>query len=164
MRRAGPFLILLIGVVALFLDFFPGITLPDATSPTGSRTVETKLGLDLSGGLRVEYQAKPVEGKAPGPSDMGVIKDIIERRVNQTGVSEPVVVTQGTDRVVVELPGVTDPDAVRQLVGQTGRLDFVPLGQTQVQEGQVLDLKLFPPRSAATRSPRPRSGRVSRVA
>ena len=61
---------------------------------------------------------------------MAIIKDIVERRVNPTGVSEPVVVTQGSDRVVVELPGVTDPDAVRQLVGQTGRLDFVPLGQT----------------------------------
>jgi preprotein translocase subunit SecD len=47
--------------------------------------------------------------------------------------------------VVVELPGVTDPDSVRQLVGQVGRLDFVPLGSTQVQEGQVLDLKTFPP-------------------
>jgi len=56
-----------------------------------------------------------------------VIKDIVERRVNQTGVSEPVVLTQGSDRVVVELPGVTDPEAVRKLVGQTGRLDFVPL-------------------------------------
>ena len=76
---------------------------------------------------------------------MAIIKEIVERRVNQTGVSEPVVVTQGSDRVVVELPGVTDPDSVRQLVGQTGRLDFVPLGQTQVQEGQVLDLKAFPP-------------------
>ena len=66
---------------------------------------------------------------------MVVIKDIIERRVNATGVSEPVVTTQGTDRVVVELPGVTDPDAIRKLVGQTGRLDFVPLGSTQVDPG-----------------------------
>jgi preprotein translocase subunit SecD len=145
MRRAGPILIILIGVLALFIDFFPGIKLPDSTTPSGSRTVETKLGLDLSGGLRVEYQAQTVEGKSPTPADMAIIKEIVERRVNQTGVSEPVVVTQGSDRVVVELPGVTDPDSVRQLVGQTGRLDFVPLGQTQVQEGQVLDLKAFPP-------------------
>ena len=57
---------------------------------------------------------------------MAIIKDIVERRVNTTGVSEPVVTTQGTDRVVVELPGVTDPEAVRKLVGTTGRLDFVP--------------------------------------
>ncbi len=146
MRKAGPILILLIGIFALVLDFLPGLTLPDSTSPTGAwRTVETKLGLDLSGGLRVEYQALPVEGKNPTPGDMSVIKNIVERRVNTTGVSEPVVTTQGADRVVVELPGVTDPEAVRTLVGATGRLDFVPLGQTQVQEGQPIDLKAHPP-------------------
>ena len=76
---------------------------------------------------------------------MAIIKDIVERRVNTTGVSEPVVTTQGADRVVVELPGVTDPEAVRKLVGQTGRLDFVPLGTTQATEGQVLDPKQYPP-------------------
>jgi preprotein translocase subunit SecD len=146
MRKAGPILILLIGVLALALDFWPGLSLPDSQSTDGSwRPVETKLGLDLSGGLRVEYQALPVDGKAPTPGDMSVIKDIIERRVNTTGVSEPVVTTQGADRVVVELPGVTDPEAVRKLVGATGRLDFVPLGSTQVQQGQTIDLKTYPP-------------------
>ena len=76
---------------------------------------------------------------------MGIIKDIVERRVNTTGVSEPVVTTQGKDRVVVELPGVTDPEAVRKLVGTTGRLDFVPLGTTQATQDQTLDPKTFPP-------------------
>ena len=146
MRKAGPILILLIGIFALLIDFFPNLQLPDSQSADGTwRTVVTKLGLDLEGGLRVEYQALPVEGKAPTPGDMGVIKDIVERRVNTTGVSEPVVTTQGADRVVVELPGVTDPEAVRKLVGQTGRLDFVPLGSTQATEGQQLDLKQYPP-------------------
>jgi preprotein translocase subunit SecD len=146
MRRAGPILIALIGVLALVVNFFPGLMLPDSGSTDGTwRTVETKLGLDLSGGLRVEYQAQPVDGKTPSPGDMGVIKDIVERRVNTTGVSEPLVTTQGSDRVVVELPGVTDPEAVRKLVGQTGQLDFVPLGSTQATEGQVLDLTQYPP-------------------
>lgn len=146
MRKAGPILILLIGVFALLVDFFPGLAVPDSQNADGSwRPIVTKLGLDLEGGLRVEYQALPVEGKSPGVEDMAVIKDIVERRVNQTGVSEPVVLTQGTDRVVVELPGVTDPESVRRLVGQTGRLDFVPLGQTQAQDGQPLDLKANPP-------------------
>src|SRR6476661_4208280 len=128
MRKAGPILILLIGIFALLIDFFPNLQLPDSQSADGTwRTVATKLGLDLEGGLRVEYQALPVEGKSPTPGDMGVIKDIVERRVNTTGVSEPVVTTQGSDRVVVELPGVTDPEAVRKLVDQTGRpaVDFV---------------------------------------
>jgi len=146
MRKAGPILILIIGVLALLVDFLPGLALPDSESADGTwRPVVTKLGLDLEGGLRVEYQAVPVEGKSPGPEDMAIIKDIVERRVNQTGVSEPVVVTQGSDRVVVELPGVTDPESVRRLVGQTGRLDFVPLGQTAAQEGQALDLTTTPP-------------------
>ena len=145
MRKAGPILIAVIGVLALIICFVPGLTLPDASSPTGTRPIETKLGLDLQGGLRVEYQALPVDGVAPTPADMAILKDIIERRVNATGVSEPVVVVQGDDRIVVELPGVTDPDAVRRLVGQTGRLDFVPLGTTQVQVGQELDLEAYPP-------------------
>src|SRR3954467_11446691 len=146
MRKAGPILILLIGIFALLIDFFPNLQLPDSSSADGTwRTVVTKLGLDLEGGLRVEYQALPVEGKSPTPGDMSVIKDIVERRVNTTGVSEPVVTTQGADRVVVELPGVTDPEAVRKLVGTTGRLDFVPLGTTQATENQTLDPKAFPP-------------------
>jgi preprotein translocase subunit SecD len=143
MRKTGPILILVIGILALFFDFFPGLRLPDG-SAEGSRPIETKLGLDLRGGLRVEYQAKPVGGKVPGPDDLGVIRTIIENRVNSTGVSEPVITTQGTDRIVVELPGVADPQAIRDLVGQTGRLDFVPLGTTQKQVGDVIDPKQFP--------------------
>ncbi|HEV8698721.1 MAG TPA: protein translocase subunit SecD [Candidatus Limnocylindrales bacterium] len=146
MRRAGPALIVLIGILALIIDFFPGLRLPDFAANDGSsRLVETKLGLDLEGGLRVEYQALPKDGVQPSREALGVIKDIIERRVNTTGVSEPVVVVQGDDRVVIELPGISDVDSVRRLVGQTGRLDFVPLGTTQVQEGQTIDLKEFPP-------------------
>jgi preprotein translocase subunit SecD len=146
MRRAGPILIVLIGVFALLVDFFPNLKLPDPSAPDGSwRTVETKLGLDLEGGLRVEYQALPKDGVSPTPEAMGVIKDIIERRVNTTGVSEPVVVVQGSDRVVIELPGITDVDNVRRLVGQTGQLDFVPLGTTQMADGQTINLEEFPP-------------------
>ncbi len=131
MRRAGPILIAVIGILALIIVFFPNLKLPDPTAPDGAwRTIETKLGLDLEGGLRVEYQALPKDGVAPTREALGVIKDIIERRVNTTGVSEPVVVVQGDDRVVIELPGISDVDSVRRLVGQTGELDFVPLGQT----------------------------------
>ncbi len=145
MRRAGPILIVVIGIAALIVVFVPGLRVPDSTSADGQRTLETKLGLDLQGGLRVEYQAKQVGDKIPRPEDLLVIRDIIERRVNATGVSEPVITTQGTDRVVVELPGVSDPNAIRQLVGTTGRLDFVPLGSTQKNVDDVIDPKEFPP-------------------
>ena len=144
MRKTGPILILVIGLLALILDFVPGLTLPDS-SDSGSRPIETKLGLDLQGGLRVEYQAQQVGDKIPRQEDLEVIRRIIENRVNATGVSEPVITTQGADRIVVELPGVSDPNSVRRLVGQTGRLDFVPLGTVQKNKDDPIDEKQFPP-------------------
>ena len=146
MRRAGPILIIVIGLLALIVDFVPGLSLPDSSAEAGTnRPIETKLGLDLQGGLRVEYQAQQVGDKIPRPEDLEVIRTIIENRVNATGVSEPLVTTQGADRIVVELPGVSDPESVRKLVGQTGRLDFVPLGTTQKVDGDTVDEKQFPP-------------------
>jgi preprotein translocase subunit SecD len=145
-RRAGPLLIIAIGLIALFIDFFPSAAIPGGDPDAGGwRELETKLGLDLEGGLRVEYLAEEVDGQKPDPAALGVIRDIVEDRVNSTGVSEPVVQTQGADRIVVELPGVTNPDQIRRLVGQTGRVDFVPLGSTQMTEGQAIDLDEFPP-------------------
>ena len=127
MRRFTPILILVVLAAALVINFWPDLTLPGIGANSEPRTVQTKLGLDLVGGLQVEYQALPVDGKAPDAAAMATIKTIVENRVNSTGVSEPVVQTQGTDRIVVELPGVTNPDQIRKLLGQTGRLDFVPL-------------------------------------
>lgn len=141
MRRLLPLLIVLLGVGALVVDFVP-VKLPtiaDLSAPP--KVLVTKLGLDLEGGLRVEYQALPVGDRAPDAAAMTTIRDIIERRVNSTGVTEPVVVTQGTDRVIVELPGATNREAIEKLVGQTGQLTFVPLppetyGTESTNQGQ----------------------------
>src|SRR5437899_5310651 len=128
MRRFAPILILVIGLAALFIDFLPGLKVPVLGDPQGaSRRLETKLGLDLEGGLSVQYQAQPVGDKAPTQGDMETLRTIMENRVNSTGVAEPIVQTQGADRIVVELPGAVDVDTIRTLVGETGRLDFVPL-------------------------------------
>jgi protein-export membrane protein SecD len=147
MRRAIPIIIALVGVFALVINFWPGLRLPFGGPDGGSRVVETKLGLDLQGGLRVEYQALPADGQVPTAQDMADIRTIIERRVNASGVSEPLVVTQGVDRVVVELPGIDNPETVRALVGQTGKLEFVPIppGSPVIQNGQPLDLEEYPP-------------------
>lgn len=146
MRRAGPFLIVIIGVLALFVDFvkFPMPSL--GAGSTGTTTyLETKLGLDLRGGLRIEYQVLPAGGKIPSTDDLNVMRRIIINRVDAQGVAEPQVVVQGTDRIVVEMPGFTDVEQIRSLVGTTGRLDFVPLGQTQMAAQQDVDLTKFPP-------------------
>jgi preprotein translocase subunit SecD len=147
MRRSGPILILLIGVLALIVDFVPRLKVPDIIGTGSGRTVETKLGLDLQGGIAVEYRILPAGGKTPDAGALATVRDIIERRVNSTGVAEPLVVTQGTDRIVVELPGATDRAAIEALVGQTGRLDFVPIpsGTVTPQEGSTIDESVLHP-------------------
>ncbi len=147
MRRAGPILILVIGVLALLVDFVrvPMPALGGGASAGTTSYLETKLGLDLRGGLRVEYQVLPAQGKTPNRDDLNVMRSIIVNRIDKSGVAEPQVTIQGSDRVVIEMPGVQNADQIRTLVGTTGRLDFVPLGQTTATQGQQLDLTKFPP-------------------
>src|SRR4051794_11546693 len=144
MRRAGPILIIVIGLLALVVSLF-ALPLPPDSQTGESRTLETKLGLDLRGGLRIEYQVLPAEGKTPTRDDLGVMQQIIRNRIDKSGVAEPQVVSQGNDRIIVEMPGVQNADQIRNLVGTTGRLDFVPLGTTQMTQGQTVDLKQYPP-------------------
>jgi preprotein translocase subunit SecD len=158
MRKYTPYMILAIGLLALAIDLLPNLRLPDSRAPEGSRLIETKLGLDLRGGLRVEYQVQPVGDVVATPADVATIRDIIERRVNSTGVAEPLVQTQGSDRIIVELPGVSDPDAIRVLLGTTGRLDFVPLppetyGSVDIATGQPIQGTKPVPTQGATLTP-----------
>jgi preprotein translocase subunit SecD len=142
MRRAGLIFIAVLGVLAILVDFLPGLTVPDASGGTSGRLIETRLGLDLRGGLKVEYRVNPTGDKTPTTADVEVVRGIMERRVNATGVSEPVVVTSGTDRIVVEVPGLSDTAAIRKLVGETGQLFFVPIPTTVSPpgQGQTLDM------------------------
>src|SRR5947207_15935289 len=99
MRRAGIIFIALLGVLAILVDFAPGLSVPDLSgSGAASRPIETKLGLDLRGGLKVEYRVNPAGDKVPTPADAEVVQQIIERRVNAPGLSEPRAATSGTDR------------------------------------------------------------------
>jgi SecD/SecF fusion protein len=86
---------------------------------------ETKLGLDLQGGLELVYQ-----GQATGTStevsgeDIEDSISIIEQRINKLGVSEPEVARLGTDEITVSLPGVTDANRAAEQVGSTAQLYY----------------------------------------
>jgi len=85
-----------------------------------------QLGLDLKGGSHLVYEAD-LSKKDPSQSDAdamaGVIQKI-ERRVNEYGVTEPLIQQLGTDRILVQLPGVRDINEAIRLLGQTAQLDF----------------------------------------
>jgi len=85
-----------------------------------------RLGLDLIGGVHLVYETQFAEDatEQEKANDMKRAKTIIERRIDKYGVTEPVIQTQGTERIIVKLPGFTDIDAAKSLVAQTGFLEF----------------------------------------
>jgi len=95
------------------------------------------LGLDLQGGVQLIYQAdlSSVEDKSGA---MAGLRDVIERRVNIFGVSEPVVQIQGENRLIVELPGVTDVKQAIEMIGQTPYLEFNE-ERTAEEAQQIID-------------------------
>jgi protein-export membrane protein SecD len=101
-------------------------------APTGFAKYPFKLGLDLSGGTHLVYHAD-VSKVASGEikDSMNALRDVIERRVNIFGVSEPVIAVQdggfsnaGEERLIVDLPGVTDVSKAVEMIGQTPLLEF----------------------------------------
>lgn len=91
------------------------------------------LGLDLAGGSHLVFEADVSKVPVDKIKDaLDSARNIIEKRVNLFGVSEPVVQTSsfaGKQRIIVELPGVKDPQAATNLIGQTAQLMFAQLEQ-----------------------------------
>ena len=134
-KRITALLILLIGVgLGLFVykSEISHRSLAPETEATGLAKYNFKLGLDLSGGTHLVYKADVTEvGQNDIKSSMESLRDVIERRVNIFGVSEPIVQVQsagftgdGEERLIVDLPGVTNVGEAVKMIGQTPVLEF----------------------------------------
>jgi len=88
-------------------------------------TIPTRLGLDLQGGSQLTIQVKttPTIPKID-PGMLEAVRRIVENRVNGLGVSEALVQTVGEDQILVQLPGVNDPQQAERVLGGTAKLDF----------------------------------------
>lgn len=92
-------------------------------------------GLDLQGGLQVLLEADlPLEEEVSA-EQMQTTRQIISRRIDGLGVSEPLVQSGGERRIVIELPGLTDREEAISLVQQTALLEFVDTGFQSLPEG-----------------------------
>jgi preprotein translocase subunit SecD len=82
------------------------------------------LGLDLKGGVHIVLQAKGTKENPLTSDSLDRLIAVLRNRIDQYGVAEPVIQKEGTDRVIVDLPGVADPDAALELIGKTALLEF----------------------------------------
>ncbi len=85
-----------------------------------------RLGLDLQGGTHLVLRADT--SKVPVGTDVNQAVDgvtrVIEKRINTYGVAEPIIQRRGSDRIIVELPGVRNIEEAKNLIGKTAQMDF----------------------------------------
>ncbi|MFC2017890.1 protein translocase subunit SecD [Chloroflexota bacterium] len=117
-------------------------------TPSGSTQLDRekedlgmRLGLDLAGGIHLVYEADLTGQEDPGGVMSGTV-DVIESRINVLGVSEPVILRQGDDRIVIQLAGLEDIEEAKNLIGLTALLEFRKLdadGETWIPATGMID-------------------------
>ncbi|MBQ7629188.1 MAG: protein translocase subunit SecD [Selenomonadaceae bacterium] len=110
--QLAKLLISLAAIVALFVIFIR----PLAHS--------IRQGLDLQGGTHVVLEAEDTEIAEVNEDAMQRVVSIMERRINELGLTEPIIQREGTRRVIIELPGIKDPDKAIETIGKTAMLEF----------------------------------------
>jgi SecD/SecF fusion protein len=101
------------------------------------------LGLDLQGGLEVVKKAVPEKGQEVDEEGLDDAVSIIRSRIDSVGAFEPEIRKQGSDQIVIELPGVRDQARATELIGQTAKLELFDL-QGDLVPGASLDTQQNP--------------------
>lgn len=133
MQKNFRFLILIAIVVAMAIY----AVWPNNPGVFG-KVIETRLGLDLVGGVQALLEADLPTDQSPDSEAMKTAVRIVENRVNGLGVTEAVVQQAGDRRIVVELPGETDPEKALATLRSTGLLEFVDFSELSAEEIQAM--------------------------
>jgi len=100
-----------------------------------------KLGLDLRGGMHLTLEVDDSQLKGDEKKDvLDRALEIVRNRVDQFGVSEPTIQKEGTKRIIVQLPGLQDPERAKRLLGQTAMLEWRLIRQQQEVAGVLRKL------------------------
>ena len=92
--------------------------------PEDTRSLEFRQGLDLRGGLQVLMVADMPEDAEITSGALEMARQVVENRVNALGLTEPVVQVQGSRRIIVELPGIDNPEQAVDTIRETALLEF----------------------------------------
>ena len=128
-------LIVVVLLLAAIQVVFTPIRFVRWTPEWQSPRVGVNLGLDLQGGSYLVLEAQDTPTVKVTPDAVDAAMRVIENRIDQLGVAEPTLQRQGSRRIVVELPGIQDPERAIALIGKTALLEFVDTQLTQVPQG-----------------------------
>ncbi|HLC43649.1 MAG TPA: protein translocase subunit SecD [Patescibacteria group bacterium] len=90
----------------------------------GGDKIKAQLGLDLVGGTELIYQAD-LSASTDKLKDLNNLESVFSQRINVLGVAEPNIQTSGSDRILIDLPGIKNIDSAIQKIGQTYELNFM---------------------------------------
>jgi preprotein translocase subunit SecD len=139
-RKTTTYFVIILLVVGAVI----WVNLPSSSIHIGNfvRDLETKLGLDLRGGMQVVLEVDLPADSEVTTQSMEDAKTIFENRANGLGVSEVVFQVAGNRRIVGEFPGLTNTEEVISVLRQVGQLAFVPMGKTPIAEGTTVNVDL----------------------
>lgn len=110
------------------------------------KSFDLKLGLDLAGGSHLVFEVDTSGVSQDKVKDgLASLKEVVERRVNLFGISEPVVQTSsfgGKERIIVELPGIQNTQEASELIGKTAQLVFSEIPQEASPSGNLIPTNL----------------------
>jgi preprotein translocase subunit SecD len=134
--RVGRRLILILILVLAAVQFaFRPVGVTGRRPVFQPPALHMNLGLDLKGGSMLVLEGQDTPTTKATPEAMDAAMRVIERRIDQLGVTEPTIQRQGANRIIVELPGIGDPQRAIALIGKTALLEFVDTGTQQLPEG-----------------------------
>src|SRR5580700_3059609 len=119
--RGGSYLLLEVDVAAAQREQLNSI-IDDARTTLGK--VDSSLTVDIGadGAGKMQFSAQATDARRSQAVEQSI--EIIRRRIDETGTKEPTIQRQGTDRILVQLPGVDNPEHVKTLLGKTAKLTF----------------------------------------
>ena len=147
--------VIMIGVIVIVAGLILGFqTISIGDFQRGADTpLGLSLGLDLQGGGHLVYQANLTDRETGevlevSSDQMESLKRTIERRVNGAGLGEPIIQILGADRLLVQLPGVSDLERAKTYIGETAQLEFkrreilVPRDVTEITADDIVGVTI----------------------
>jgi preprotein translocase subunit SecD len=146
-RNITLLILLIVFIAGSLFAYVRPIQLPGQDEPViGTPFISNlKLGLDLSGGTYIVFEAIDTPERPLTDAKVREVRDIIEERIDRLGLSEPIIQRLGERRIVVQLPGVDNPDDALAVIGTMAKLEFRDEGGILVTEEGIFPNPAVPP-------------------